>query len=168
MAIGQGESREDTFLSCVGISSGKYDGGHLWRPKGCKVGRENQEQPRKAWGGLPAASPGTRTSHSSLNLGAAGPAVYRGAPRLIFLRALGTEHTSRKRQSQALDLGQPVSPAPPLPLGGPTQPGFLPPCVLGGGRKGLGGLFFPFPERGADFMSPRLVGEEAGVIRGET
>ena len=71
MAIGQGESREYTLLSCVGIS-GKYDGGHHWRPKACKVGRENQDQPRRVWGGLPAASPGTRKSHSSLKLGAAG------------------------------------------------------------------------------------------------
>ena len=35
-----GNAALGALVSCVGIS-GKHDGGHHWRPKACKVGREN-------------------------------------------------------------------------------------------------------------------------------
>lgn len=74
MATTQESPAEFTFLSygilvsmMVGITGGQSCAG--------KVGeRENQEQPRRAWGGLPAASPGTHVS-LILEAGHSGPAV---------------------------------------------------------------------------------------------
>ena len=72
----------------------------------------------------------------------------------------------------ALDSALAISPIPPLPLCGPTQPN-LAFCSLVWGKLQPGQvplLVLPlaFPEQVADLMPPGRVGKEAGVVLGGT